>query len=362
LSRTASGIREAAGDLVAVEIDDILGEISAPVKVEAEDEPAYSLDEILGEFDAPTQGAKGNSLDDVVDEIVPRPVKPRDHLDDNPGGIAAPVKAGPSALPDALQGKFAQPSRDGTVECLEDLVGAIAPVAEAKPAKGCLGTFARLATIPEAADGLPGALGDVVSAGPVAAERRRLAFFKIPDLPGLSATRQISRKTYLGMVGLIGLLGIIAVAETAFILIHGVGQAETKPKTVVVTMAPVNYAHIDLQRYMGKRRALHEGGREVLRNEAVKEAILELENGEELYRDVRAIARRSPAADRMTIADDLVTVVSCENGACGDRSFRLVYDLVRKHASICMTEKYLNNSTLSYSYSEAGYSEVKSCR
>jgi hypothetical protein len=212
-------------------------------------------------------------------------------------------------------------------------------------------------------DALPRSLVSTKLAGANSAqgEKKRFVFLKLPSLASLSGTRQISRTTHLGMVGLVGLFGIIAAGETAFILFQGVGHAETKPKAVVVTMAPVDYAHIDLQRYTGKHRALHEGGRDVLRNKAVKEAILELENGEELYRDVRSIAGQSPAADRMTIADDLVTVVSCDKVACGDKSFRLVYDLLRKRASICMTEKYLNNSTLSYSYSEGGYSEVGSC-
>jgi hypothetical protein len=126
-------------------------------------------------------------------------------------------------------------------------------------------------------------------------------------------------------------------------------------------VAPARHADIDLEHYIGKRRVLQQGGREVLRNAAVKTAILELDNGEDLYRDIRAIAQRSPIADRMAIGDNRLTVSSCDTGLCGDKSFRLVYDLVRKHASVCMTQKYLNNSNLTYSYDDTGYGEVARC-
>jgi hypothetical protein len=191
--------------------------------------------------------------------------------------------------------------------------------------------------------------------------KRRLALPKLAS-PSLSGTREISRKGHLALIGLVGLFGLTAAGETAFIVAHGVGHADAKPKRVVVTMVPVDYARIDLERYIGKRRALHEGGRDVLRNGAVKAAVLELVNGEDLYRDIRDIARHSSAADRMTIGDNRLTVASCDTGTCGDKSFLLVYDLVGKHASVCVTEKYLNNAFLSYSYSEEGYNEVAACR
>jgi hypothetical protein len=303
---------ESEADVAVVEIDDILGEIDAPARVE---EPDYSLEDILGDFDAPPPPATDESLDDFLADL------------------AAPVQAAPA-------------------ESLDAVPDALAPLPE--PA-------------PDSLDGAP----DAVDVAPEGVEAGADPAIEVPEISppkhrfgllSLSGTRQVSRKAHLALIGLTGLFGLVAAAEAAFIVTHGGGHGDTRPKRVVVTMAPVDYARIDLGRYVGKRRALREGGRDMLRNGAVKAAVLELDNGEDLYRDLRDIARHSPTADRMTIGGDRLTIVSCDTGVCGDKSFRLVYDLLRKRASVCVTEKYLNDSFLSYSYSEQGYSEVPACR
>jgi hypothetical protein len=304
---------EAEADTAVVEIDDILGEIGAPART---DEPAYSLEDILGDFDASPQAVAEDGFDDFFTDV------------------GAPVQAAAVESPDSIPHALAPLP---TADSLDEALGAVV-----------------IAPSGDEADVDPPI--EEPEAIPAKRSHPKTGFL------GLGGTRQISRKAYLALIGLTGLFGLTAAAETAFIVAHGIGHGDTKPRRVVVTMAPVDYAHIDLKRYVGKRRALHEGGRDVLRNGAVKAAILELDNGEDLYREVREIARHSPTADHLAIGDDRLTVASCDTGVCGDKSFRLVYDLVRKQASVCITEKYLNNSFLSYSYSEEGYSEVAGCR
>jgi hypothetical protein len=355
------------GDVAIAEIDDILGEIGVPAIAGPEDgrdvmgdiggpDTASSLDDILREFgsSAPVEPPADN-LDDVLSEIAPAPKpEPEENLDDILGELVPAAKA---ELADSLDDKgAAAPGLPARVR-RSNLVGDLAKQTEAKQTEAS----DRDDAFPEEAA--------VESAGiapepepPAKMSRIALATFaRAVRLPSLSGTRQISRRAHLGLIGLVGLFGLTAAAETAFMLVHGVGSYDTKPRRMIVTLAPVDYARIDLARYVGKRRALREGGRDVLRNEAIKVAVLELENGEDIYRAIRDIARRSPAADRLSIADDRLTVASCDAGACGDKSFRLVYDLAHKHASVCMTEKYLNNSYISYNYDEVGYSEVARC-
>lgn len=317
---------EAEGDVAVAEIDDILGEIGVPAWIEGADglsaiaEPAYSLEDILGDFDALEPAVTDDGVDDILSEIgAPVQAEPAESLDDIPSA-SAPLSAQAADAPDEVL----------------DAVDATPPEAQANAVSATDQTEA-------------------------VQTKRRAALPKL-GLPSLGGTHQISRKAHLTLIGLTGLFGLTTAAETAFIVVHQVGKSDANPKALVVTMAPVDYAHIDLKRYIGKRRALQEGGRDVLRNGAVKSAILDLDSGEDLYRDIRAIARRSPVADHMTIGGDRLLVASCDIGVCGDKSFRLVYDLVRQRASVCITEKYLNNSSLSYSYSEEGFSEVPGCR
>jgi hypothetical protein len=361
-----------AGDVAIAEIDDILGEIGVPAIAGPEDgrdvvgdisgpETASSLDDILREFgsSAPLE-PPAESLDEVLSEIAPAPKpEPKEDLDDILGELAPAAKAEPAdSLDDTGVAAPGLPARVGR----SNLVGDLAKQTEAKQ------TEAQQTEASDSDDAFPEVaavdFSGIASEPEPPAEMSRVApatFAGAVRLPSLSGTRQISRRAHLGLIGLVGLFGLTAAAETAFILVHGAGSYDTKPRRMVVTLAPVDYAHIDLTRYVGKRRALREGGRDVLRNEAIKVAVLELENGEDIYRAIRDLARRSPAADRLSIADDRLTVASCDAGVCGDKSFRLVYDLAHKHASVCMTEKYLNNSYISYNYDEVGYTEVARC-
>ena len=89
--------------------------------------------------------------------------------------------------------------------------------------------------------------------------------------------------------------------------------------------------------------------------------MLQLDNGEEIYDELVKLSRLSKAADLVAIGENRLTINSCNLGTCADKSFKLVYDLQHENATVCMTEKYLNGSYLSYSYGPDGYSEVPSC-
>jgi len=89
--------------------------------------------------------------------------------------------------------------------------------------------------------------------------------------------------------------------------------------------------------------------------------VLQLDNGEQIYDELVKLSRLSKTADLVAIGDNRLTITSCNFATCSDKSFKLVYDLQHERATVCMTEKYLNGSYLSYAYGPDGYSEVPSC-
>jgi len=187
-------------------------------------------------------------------------------------------------------------------------------------------------------------------------------------VPSLKGTRQISRKAHVALVGAIALLGLTTIVQTTYILRASHGAPATghavagqEGQAPAVPLVPVDYSKMDLTRYRDKVRALGEGGRDMLRNPAIKDAILQLDNGEQLYDELVKLSRLSKAADLVAIGDNRLTINSCNFATCSDKSFKLVYDLQHENATVCMTEKYLNGSYLSYNYSPEGYSEVPSC-
>ncbi|MBW8753032.1 MAG: hypothetical protein JF595_02595 [Sphingomonadales bacterium] len=344
-------------------LDDILEAIAGPAKTEAADpfddilselagpapaQPADDFDDILSEFAgpalAPTAAAEG--FDDILSEIAgPAPAAPSASLDAILGEVVAP--AGTAAASDKPQGGRKRAAKSGPTEESDDLsemLDAVAPL----PAEAQDGA----ATVPDK----PG----------IAAKARRVTGSAMRPLRG---TREISGKAYFGLLGLVGLFGLTAIGEGAVLVmapapaVHAPGPAHHggPAPAAVVPLLPVDYSKIDLHRYRDKVRSLGEGGRDMLRNPAIKKAILELDNGEELYDELRALARGSAAADIVLIRNDRLTIASCNTPVCGDKAFKLAYDLRREDASVCVTEKYLNGSYLSYSYGPEGYSEQPNC-
>ena len=174
--------------------------------------------------------------------------------------------------------------------------------------------------------------------------------------------REISRLTFAGMVAAIGALGTAVVGQATYIVARPSGAAHHAPAPPPArTIVPVDYSKVDMTLYHDKVRALPEGGRDMLRNPAIKEAVLYLDNGEMLYEDVVDMARGNAAADRVDIRDDQVTISSCEGVICPSKSFKLIYRLQSEDATVCVTERTGEGLARSYSYGPKGYREWPSC-
>ena len=339
-----------------------------------------SLDDILGEIAAPAPAAPIDDLDDILSEVAgPAPTVPTDDFDDILSEIAGPAVEAPADDFDDILSEIAGPVPEVPAADLDDILSEIAgpaPGEEATAAKpkGGRKHGAKAAPAPEQDE-----LGEMLDALAPVTEEMPAADASAPDKQGLAGksqglvgailrpfqgTRKISRKAYFGLIGLAVLSGLTAIAEAGFILL---APAPAPPPNAgpapvaMVTLIPIDYSKVDLHRYRDKTRSLSEGGRDMLRNPAIKNAILELNNGEELYDELRGLARGNAAADRVEIRNDRLTIVSCLAPVCGDKSFRLVYDLQRESALVCMTEKYLNDTYISYSYGPQGYRERPSC-
>lgn len=396
------------------DLDDLLGELAEP----AEELPADDLDDILGELAAPAAAAPAHDLDDILGELAgPAAAEPAtDDLDDILGEIAPPVTAEPADTLDDILGEIAGPAKTEPADDFDDILGEIAGPAKSEPADDfddILSDIAGPAKVEASLDDILGEVAPVV-APPVAAKappKRKQAKDETDDLsamldemtpqapapapapveeasaeaakkpgigaklgklgglvPSLKGTRQISRKSYLGLVGTAALLGLTTIVQTTYILTAsheapaaGHAAAGHEGQAPAVPLVPVDYSKMDLTRYRDKVRALGEGGRDMLRNPAIKDAILQLDNGEQLYDELVKLSRLSKAADLVAIGENRLTINSCNFATCSDKSFKLVYDLQHENATVCMTEKYLNGSYLSYNYSPEGYSEVPTC-
>lgn len=390
------------------EFDDLLGEIVAPPKPE----PFDDLDDLLGELAEPAAAKPVDDLDDLLGELT----EPADALDDILGEIAGPAPAEPIDDLDDILGEIAGPAKTVPADDFDDILGEIAGPAKTEPADDFDDILSDIAGPPKAEASLDDILGELapVAVPPVAPPKakasRKAAKDETDDLsamldemapqapspapapaeeiiaepakkPGLGAklgklgglvpstkgTRQISRKSYLGLVGGVAVLGLTTIVQTTYILTasheapaagHG---AATHGEAPAIPLVPVDYSKIDLTRYRDKVRALGEGGRDMLRNPAIKDAVLQLDNGEQIYDELVKLSRLSKAADLVAIGDNRLTINSCNFATCSDKSFKLVYDLQHESATVCMTEKYLNGSYLSYAYGPDGYSEVPSC-
>lgn len=359
----------------ADELDDILGEIATAVPAK----PADPFDDILGELAEPVP-AKADQLDDILGEIAtPAPAKPVDPFDDILGELAEPAPAKADEFDDIL-GDIASPPPAKAGDDIEDILGEASQPVAVKSAEPKSRKRTKAAPEPEQPEDVSSDLGTIAPSEPETSEpvgdaleapmlqtvqggKRKGLLGAFP--PKLGGTRQVSRKAYAAMQAAIVVLGLTAAAEAAVILTHpatvlgAVGHGP--PPVVKVTVVPVDYSKVDLERYVGKVRSLSEGGRDMLRHAKVRTAIIGLDGGEQLYKDLRAIAARSPAADRMTIRDDRVTIASCDGPACGDRSFRLVYDIRHEQAAVCTTERYPDGSLTAYGYSINGNSLLPHC-
>lgn len=374
------------------DLDDILGELAPPAAAP----PADDLDDLLGEIAGPAAAEPVvDDLDDILGEIAPpAAVEPADTLDDILGEIAGPAKTEPSDDFDDILGEIAGPAKDAPADDFDDILSDIAGPAKTEASlDDILGEVAPVvvpATQPKAApkrkpakdetDDLSAMLDEMAPQVPapavepaeeVAAEPKKKPGIgaKLGGLvPSVKGTRQISRKSYLGLVATAVVLGLTTIIQTTYILTvpHGAPAAGHGPaghggEAPAIPLVPVDYSKMDLTRYRDKVRALGEGGRDMLRNPAIKDAVLQLDNGEQLYDELVKLSRLSKAADLVAIGDNHLTINSCNFATCSDKSFKLVYDLQHESATVCMTEKYLNGSYLSYNYSPEGYSEVPSC-
>lgn len=359
-SAAAVSVLEAERDLAPVhdefgDIDDILGELAEP----ARDAPPTDLDDILGEIAAPAPAAAVDGLDDILNEVAgPAPADAGLGLDDILNEVAGPAA---DSFDDILS-EIAGPAKAEPAESLDDILSEVAGPVKAAPVEAD-------AVSDDLTEMLDGLAADAAAAAPDAAvEKKPGIVARLMRLPGalvprLDGTRTISRKAHAGLVGAVGLLGLAAAGEAAYIVLRPPpAPVPAVGHTTVLTVVPVDYSKVDLARYRDKKRSLAEGGRDMLRNPAIKQAIVDLNNGEKLYEDIRSLAQASPVADLVTIGDDKVVIASCNAPVCGDKSFRLVYDLHAESATVCMTERYFNGSYLSYSYSPAGYREEPSCQ
>ena len=376
------------------ELDDILGEIAGPPATKVPDpldevlsevaalpnlEATDDLDSLLSEIAAPAQNGAAGNLDDILDDLVaPSKAEAAADLDSLLSEIAGPAQSEAASDLDDILNDLAAPAASGANDGFDDILSELAGPAKADPADGFDDILSELTgptIVEEPDDDFVAMLSEIApyhpadevdvpivakEPGPRAKGGRLLRAFR----PSLKGKREISRKAYLGMHGAIAALTLAVIGQAAFILTrpaHAPVKAAHAPPPIKVTIVPVDYSKVDLDRYIGKVRSLSEGGRDMLRHPRVKSAVLDLDSGEELYKDLRSLAARSPAADRMTIRDNRVTIVSCDGAVCADKSFKLVYDIRDKHAAVCVTKKYLNGSWLSYSYSREGFSEQASC-
>lgn len=355
------------------DLDDLLGEIAGPAVAE----PAVDdLDDILGEIAPPVTAEPAETLDDILGEIAgPAKTEPADDFDDILGEIAGPAKDAPVDPFDDILSDIAGPAK--AEASLDDILGEVAPVAVAvaqpkaapkrKPAKDETDDLS--AMLDEMTPQAPAPAAEPVEE--VAAEPKKKPGIgaKLGRLvPSVKGTRQVSRKSYLGLITTAVVLGLTTIIQTTYILTvpHGAPAAGHAPaghggEAPAIPLVPVDYSKMDLTRYRDKVRALGEGGRDMLRNPAIKDAVLQLDNGEQLYDELVKLSRLSKAADLVVIGDNRLTINSCNFATCSDKSFKLVYDLQHENATVCMTEKYLNGSYLSYNYSPEGYNEVPSC-
>lgn len=333
-------------------IDDLMGELAAPA--------SDALDDILGEIAPPAAEAAAaiDDFDDILSEITgPADTAPADDFDELLGQIAGPANAEPfESLDDVLNDLDAAPP--AAVEAVEKKSSRkrMAPAAPAEQDEA-------------ATDDLDAMLDQVAAqpageqSAPAVPQKKRAGIGKRLRalIPNLEGTREISRKRYVLTNGLVAVLGVAVIGEAAVLLTRPAPVPAPARQTVAVTVVPVDYSKVDLKRYVGKVRALPEGGRDMLRHPEVKSAVVALEGGETLYKELRKLAARSPLADRMDIRDDRVTIASCAGPACTEKSFKLVYDIRHEHAWVCMTRKYINGAMLSYRQGPDGYTEVPRC-
>lgn len=367
------------------DLDDILGEITEPDQAA----PPESLDYILGEIAGPAQAEASDDFADILNELAgPEKAAEPDDFDDILSELAGPEKTEAADDFDDILSELAGPEKAAEPDGFDDILSSIAGPAKAEAADAKPQGAGKRAAKTKPADETDDLAAMLDAMTPVAAEAPAPAAAAAPasDKPGIAAklrrragalvrplqgTREISRKRYVGLIGLAGLFGLTAIGEAAVLLMAPAhapaapaaahapqGAHESAP---AVSLVPVDYSKIELTRYRDKVRSLGEGGRDMLRNPAIKKAVLDLDNGEALYTELRQLARRSKAADLVSIRDDRLTINSCNLPACADKSFKLVYDLQREKALICVTDKYLGGSYLSYSYGPDGYSEVGSC-
>jgi hypothetical protein len=365
-------------DGIDEEFDDLLGELVAPPKAE----PVDDLDDILGEIAGPAKMEPADDLNDVLGEIsVPAEAEAVDDFDDILGEIAGPAKTEPADDFDDILSDIAGPAK---VEAsLDDILGELAPaVASAADESKAKASRKRAAPARDETDDLSAMLDEMTPQAPSPAPAEEAsAETKKPGigakvaklgglLPSLKGTRQISRKSHVGLVGALGLLGLTTIVQTTYILTgshealsagHALAAHGERTPAAAIPLVPVDYSKMDLTRYRDKVRALGEGGRDMLRNPAIKNAILQLDNGEQVYDELITLSRLSKAADLVSIGENRLTINSCNLAACADKSFKLVYDLQHETATVCLTDKYLNGSYLSYSYSPEGYREEPSC-
>jgi hypothetical protein len=339
-----SAARAEAGDDVAV-LDPAAARVVPVVADTFEDD-----DGLLGEIVGPATPAPAGSLETASDEL---------DLEDPDEDILGALAEPPIAAVDDLDDIFADmvpPS--GTEQ--SGASRAISPPSP-EPVEVLVEADSPGSTLPEAAvEGGP-SHPEAGKSG-VAVKRHRLGGRFLPRLAG---TREISRKAYAGGLGLIVLLTIVSVGQAALILAGpasatGHGHGVPVPAAVAAPL-PIDYATVDLERFIDKSRSLPEGGRQILRNPAVKEAIVELDSGEQLYQQIQSLASLSPTADLATIRNNRVRISSCNAADCGDKAFQLTYDIGRGSAVACVTEKYLNGAFVSYRYGPEGYEEVPHC-
>ncbi|MCW1428611.1 DUF935 domain-containing protein [Novosphingobium sp. JCM 18896] len=395
-------------------LDDLLGEIAPPAAAEPVDvlddllgeiaplapaEPVDALDDLLGEIAPPAAAEPVASLDDLLGEIAPLAApEAAESLDDILGELAPLPPAAPVDDLDDLLGELAPlPASADFGESLDDLLGEVAPVVEpAATAKTkAKGGEPSEPVMPEAeapaplSDDFSAMLDEMTAAMPEpVAEEAEPAEAEVaeegedgPKKPGIvtklralagtavvvaaapfKGKREISRMTFAGMIASIGVLGTVVVGQTTYIIARPSGVVHHAPEPAPArTIVPVDYSKVDMTLYHDKIRSLPEGGRDMLRNPAIKEAVLNLDNGEMLHEELRELAQGNAAADRVDIRDDRVTISSCEGMICPAKSFKLVYRLETEDAVVCISERTGEGLPLSYSYGPDGYHEWPSC-
>lgn len=371
------------------DLDDLLGEL-APLPAAT---PVDDLDDLLGELAPLPAAAPVDDLDDLLGEIAPlTPAAPVDDLDDLLGEIAP---LAPADSLDDLLGELAPLPAADAGESLDDLLGELAPMAEPvaapkgkrdKPVEPAPAEVEEPAALSDdfsaMLDEMTAAMPEPVAEEPEPAEtdaaeegedgpKKPGVVTKLRALAGVAlgaatkpfkGKREISRKSFAGMVASIGVLGTVVVGQTTYIIARPSGVVHHAPEPAPArTIVPVDYSKVDMTLYHDKIRMLPEGGRDMLRNPAIKEAVLNLDNGEMLHEELRELAQGNAAADRVDIRDDRVTISSCEGMICPATSFKLVYRLETEDAVVCISERTGEGLPLSYSYGPDGYHEWPSC-